>query len=221
MTIACSDLAGYIHRMIRRTALLFLFLASIHAHAQNATITSFRYNTMDTAYSIYGDTSTVYVYKGADGGLAVIPTADTMYRHSVAAINEQLNCTIENLNVDGTANDGSKERIVGFPDRKLKNVLADGKFGLLVSVEVRMTAGWKKNPAGRGPSVRTFDMKVIVETYDGRGNRTAKYMDGATPEQVSNSIPWQAGYDRNTGLTGNQIMDLYVVALKNALNTKR
>ena len=71
MTIACSGLAGYIHRMIRRTALLFLFLASIHAHAQNATITSFRYNTMDTAYSIYGDTSTVYVYKGADGGLAV------------------------------------------------------------------------------------------------------------------------------------------------------
>ena len=125
MTIACSGLAGYIHRMIRRTALLFLFLASIHAHAQNATITSFRYNTMDTAYSIYGDTSTVYVYKGADGGLAVIPTADTMYRHSVAAINEQLNCTIENLNVDGTANDGSKERIVGYAECALAIIGTD------------------------------------------------------------------------------------------------
>ncbi len=191
------------------------------ATAQNATITRFRYWTADTAYSIYGDTSTVYVYKGADGGRAMVPTADTMYRHSVAAIDQLLNCSIETLNVDGTAPDSGKERITGFPDRKLKNVLADGKYGLMIDVEVRLTAGWKKNPAGRGPNVRTFDMNVIMETYDGRGNRTAKYMDGAKAEEVTNSEAWQTGYDRKTGLTGNQLMDLYVVALKNALSTKR
>ena len=191
------------------------------AEAQNATISRFRFETMDTAYSIYGDTSTVYVYKGADGGRATVPTADTMYRHSVAAINKLLNCTIETLNVDGSVSDGGKERITGFPDRKLKNVLADGKYGLIIDVEVRLTAGWKKNPAGRGPNVRTFDMNVIVETYDGRGNRTAKYMDSAKAEDATNSEAWQTGYDRKTGLTGNQLMDLYVAALKNALSTKR
>lgn len=207
--------------MPHRLFLLPFLICTLNASAQNATITRFRYSTMDTAYSIYGDTSTVFVFKTADGQRATVPTADTMYRHSVAAIDKLLHCSIETLNVDGTVNEGGPERITGFPDRKLKNVLADGKFGLMVEVDVRMTAGWRKNPAGRGPNVRTFNMQVTVLTFDGRGNRTSKYMDGARSEDVKLSEAWQMGYDRKTGLTGNQIMDLYVLALKNALATKR
>lgn len=207
--------------MTRLALLLSLFLAARALNAQNATISRFHFWTADTAYSIWSDTSTVYVFNGPDGAVATVPTADTIYNYTITELNKALDCTIETLNVDGTIADGGPERITGFPDRKVKHILADGKFGLIVEVEAQMTATWRKPPSGRGPNVRAFSLRVTVETFDGRGNRTAKYMDRATHDQVTDSKAWQTGFDRRTGLTGAQLFDLYKLALKNALATKR
>lgn len=214
--------AVYFHAMIRTSALLLFVLAAGLAQAQNATISRFRLWTADTAYSIWSDTSTVFVYKAPDGSTATVPTADTMYAHTVAELNKRLDIRLENLNVDGTVQSDGKERITGFPDRKVKAVLADGKFGLVVEVEVTVLAISRKseNPRKKTPD-RSIEMKVTVETYDGAGNRTAKYMERTRASDLKRPAGWQPGYDEKIGLTGNQVMALYTEALENALNTKR
>lgn len=206
----------------RILGLLYFVLASSFLHAQNATISRFRFWTADTAYSIWSDTSTVFTYKAADGSVATIPTADTIYNHTIAQLEKRLDIRLENLNVDGTAGGEGKERITGFPDRKVKAVLADGKFGLVVEVEVTVFSVLRKseNPRKKTPD-RSIEMKVTVETYDGAGNRTAKYMERTRAADLKRPAGWQPGYDEKIGLTGNQVMALYTEALENALNTKR
>ena len=191
-------------------------------HAQNATISRFRFWTADTAYSIWSDTSTVFVITAPDGSRATIPTADTMYNYTVAKLNKRLDITLENLNVDGAAMSDGHERITGFPDRKVKTVLADGKFGMVVEVEVTVSAVFRKseNPRKKTPD-RFIDMRVTVETIDGAGKRTAKYMERTAAADMKQKQLWQPGYIPEVGLTGNQVMALYTEALENALNTKR
>lgn len=208
--------------MIRTTALLLFALATAHAQAQNATISRFRWWTADTAYSIWKDTSTVFVYTAPDGSKATIPTADTIFNYTWQQLNKRLDIQLEPLNVDGTMEDDGKERITGFPDRKVKAVLADGKFGFVVEVEVTVFAILRKseNPRKKTPD-RSIEMKVLVETYDGAGNRTAKYMERTRAADLKQPLGWRPGYDEKMGLTGNQVMALYTEALENALNTKR
>jgi len=202
-------------------ASIFL-LQVVGAHAQNATISRFRFWTADTAYSIWSDTSTVFVYKAPDGSMATVPTADTLYNHTVAMLNKRLDITLETLNVDGTVSGDGKERIIGFPDRKVKAVLADGKFGMVVEVEVMVSAIFRKseNPRKKTPD-RFIDMKVTVETIDGAGKRTGKYMERTAATDLKQKQGWLPGYDPDMGLTGNQVMALYTEALENALNSKR
>ncbi len=204
---------------------LLLAAASLLAcalHAQNATIARFRFWTADTAYSIWKDTSTVFVYKAPDGSQATIPTADTLFNYTCAQLNKRLDITLEALNVDGTVQSDGKERITGFPDRKTKAVLADGKFGMVVDVEVVVSAVMRKseNPRKKTPD-RSIEMKVQVETIDGAGNRTGKYMERTRAVDLKQPLGWKPGYDEKMGLTGNQVMALYTEALENALNTKR
>lgn len=206
-----------------RKALLFTALSGCFvAQAQNATISRFKFWTADTAYSIWSDTSTVVTFKTADGSTTTVPTTDTIYTYTVEQLNKRLDIRLENLNVDGTAGDDGKERITGFPDRKVKAVLADGKFGMVVEVEVTVFAVLRKseNPRKKTPD-RSIEMKVTVETYDGAGNRTAKYMERTRAADLKRPAGWQPGYDEKIGLTGNQVMALYTEALENALNTKR
>lgn len=208
--------------MTRRYLFLGLVVLAMAGHAQNATISRLKFWTSDTAFSIWSDTSTVYHYTAPDGSKASIPTADTLYRHTVAVLNKRLDITLENLNVDGRARSDGKERITGFPDRKVKSVLADGKFGMVVEVEVMVSAIYRKseNPRKKTPD-RYIGMKVTVETFDGSGKRTSKFMEQTEAKDLKQKQHWQPGYDPEVGLTGNQVMALYTEALENALNTKR
>jgi hypothetical protein len=206
-----------------RPLLLFAAVAlSCTINAQNATISRFRFWTADTAWSIWSDTSTVFVYKAPDGSKATVPTADTIYDYTIAQLNKRLDIHIENLNVDGTVKDESKERITGFPDRKVKAVLADGKFGMVVEVDIMVSAIYRKseNPRKKTPD-RYIEMKVTVETFDGAGNRTSKYMERTAAADLKRKDLWQPGYVPEMGLTGNQVVALYTEALENALNAKR
>lgn len=209
--------------MIRYPLLLTSLLAAASiVNAQNATISRFRFWTADTAYSIWSDTSTVYSYKAADGAMATVPTADTLFNYTCQQLNKRLDIKLEALNVDGTMAGEGKERITGFPERKLKAVLADGKFGLVVDVEVIVFGVLRKsdNPRKKTPD-RSIEMRVTVETYDGAGHRTAKYMERTRAADLKRPAGWQPGYDEKIGLTGNQVMALYTEALENALSTKR
>lgn len=208
--------------MTRPLLLLVSLVCAVALHAQNATISRFRFWTADTAWSIWSDTSSVFTWKTVDGSVATVPTADTLYRYTVAMLNKRLDITLENLNVDGKAQSDSKERITGFPDRKLKTVLADGKFGMVVEVEVMVSAIYRKseNPRKKTPD-RFIEMKVTVETFDGAGKRTSKYMERTAAADLKQKQFWQPGYVPEMGLTGNQVMVLYTEALENALNTKR
>ena len=208
--------------MTRLSVLLPMALAASFVHAQNATISRFRFWTADTAFSIWTDTSTVFVIHAPDGSKATVPTADTMYNYTVAKLNKRLDITLEKLNVDGTAMSDGHERITGFPDRKVKTVLADGKFGMVVEVEVTVTAVFRKseNPRKKTPD-RFIDMRVTVETIDGAGKRTAKYMERTAAADMKQKQLWQPGYIPEVGLTGNQVMALYTEALENAMNSKR
>lgn len=208
--------------MIRKLLLCASVLATAALHAQNATISRFRFWTADTAFSIWTDTSTVFQYKAPDGSMASVPTADTIYDHTIARLNKHFDITLETLNVDGTAAGDGKERITGFPDRKVKAVLADGKFGMVVEVEVVVSAIFRKseNPRKKTPD-RFIGMKVTVETFDGAGKRTSKYMEHTEAKDLKQKQYWQPGYEPEIGLTGNQVMALYTEALENALNSKR
>ena len=208
--------------MTRKLLLCASVLATAALHAQNATISRFRFWTADTAYSIWTDTSTVFLYKAPDGSMASVPTADTIYNHTIARLNKHFDITLETLNVDGTAASDGKERITGFPDRKVKAVLADGKFGMVVEVEVIVFAPFRKseNPRKKTPD-RFIEMRVTVETIDGSGKRTGKYMERTAATDMKQKQLWQPGYEPEVGLTGNQVMALYTEALENALKTKR
>ena len=208
--------------MTRLSAFLPFVLAASFAHAQNATISRIRFWTADTAYSIWSDTSTVFTFARPDGSMATVPTTDTIYAHTVAVLNKKLDITLEALNADGAAESDGKERITGFPDRKVKAVLADGKFGMVVEVEVNVFAIPRKseNPRKKTPD-RSIEMKVTVETYDGAGNRTSKYMERTRAADLKRPAGWQPGYDEKMGLTGNQVMALYTEVLENAMNSKR
>lgn len=212
----------YFHPMTRSTVLAAFALATSLASAQNATISRFRFWTADTAFSIWTDTSTVFVYKAPDGSKATVPTADTLYKYTVAKLNKRLDITLEALNVDGSEKGDGKERLTGFPDRKTKTVLADGKFGMVVEVEVVVSAIFRKseNPRKKTPD-RFIGMKVTVETFDGAGKRTSKYMEHTEAKDLKQKQNWLPGYEPEVGLTGNQVMALYTEALENALNTKR
>lgn len=208
--------------MLQRLLLLACFSTAFNAMAQNATISRFRFWTADTAFSIWTDTSTVFVYKAPDGSKATVPTADTLYNYTVAKLNKRLDITLETLNVDGSGKGDGKERLTGFPDRKTKTVLADGKFGMVIEVEVVVSAIFRKseNPRKKTPD-RFIGMKVTVETFDGAGKRTSKYMEHTEAKDLKQKQYWQPGYEPEIGLTGNQVMALYTEALENALNTKR
>lgn len=199
-----------------------LFLHVVGANAQNATISRLRFWTSDTAFSIWSDTSAVFTYRAPDGSTATVPTADTLYAHTIAELNKRLDIKLEALNVDGTVRPEGQERITGFPDRKVKAVLADGKFGMVVEVEAIVFAIFRKseNPRKKTPD-RFIEMKVTVETFDGSGSRTGKYMERTAAADMKRKDLWQPGYDPQIGLTGNQVMALYTEALENALNTKR
>jgi len=208
--------------MKRNSLLAILVPLALAASAQNATISRFRFWTADTAFSIWTDTSTVFLYKAPDGSMASVPTADTIYSHTVAKLNKHFDITLETLNVDGTVAGDGKERITGFPDRKAKAVLADGKFGMVVEVEAIVIAIFRKseNPRKKTPD-RFIEMKVTVETIDGSGKRTGKYMERTAATDLKRKDLWQPGYEPEVGLTGNQVMALYSEALENALKTKR
>lgn len=205
--------------MVRTVLLVATLCFGFLAHAQNATI--FRWWASDTAYSIGKDTSTVFVYQAPDGSVATVPTADRIFNHTCARLNKRLDIQLEPLNVDGTVEDDGKERITGFPDRKLKAVLADGKFGYLAEVEVTVFRVLRKseNPRKKTPD-SSIEMKVTVETYGGAGDRTAKYMERTRASDLKQPLAWKPGYDEKIGPTGNQVMALYTEALENALNTK-
>ena len=80
--------------MTRLTLLLVSFLTAAASFAQNATISRFRFWTADTAFSIWSDTSTVFLYTAPDGSKASIPTADTIYNYTVAKLNKRLDAVI-------------------------------------------------------------------------------------------------------------------------------
>jgi hypothetical protein len=197
------------------SALLF----TLGASAQNATISRFRFTTADTAYSIWGDSTTVFRYTGPDRSMRSTRTADTLFSYTQATLERRLRIKLEEQHVDSTPDERSKEKLTGFPNRKLKEVRADALFGYIVEVDVVVYRVFEpvKDKRRKGQFDKKVEMQVTVETYDGAGNQTAKYK-ARTAAKDTNKRSWANGLDPKVGVTGTQLFDLYTVALENAMN---
>lgn len=208
-----------------RTTLFFamMVLAVTISKAQSNAITSFSLMfpvSMD--YEFWTDETNDFKYEDENKEIKTIRTIDTLFAYAQKTIGAALQLDLQPQKVEGKVKLNALGKVTGFPNAKLKEAVAAGKYDHIVEVDVTTLSGGA-TVTESGPFAKRkqkVDMIVEITVYDSKGKETARYKKRTRMDEVKTSVAVY-GFSKEITLSGNELYALFVDSLDNALKNKK
>lgn len=198
---------------------LWPFLPVLRAQ-DSATIVKFNLEcTISVDYDIWDDDYTaIFTYENASKRKAVLRTVDTLFSFAQPMIARKLGVLLNKKLVNKESQQSMFGKITGFPNEKVKDVAATGKYKKLIEVFVTVLPGPATTKEKGAVTERKYQIDMIVEVkvYDKDGEPVEKYKKRTRMDEVRQTLEVRGVRDAND-LSGNELFALFALALTNAL----
>ncbi len=204
--------------------LLLVFLKTATAiTAQNAVISKLDFSVMiSTDVEFWDDDSESFKYENADKKTISIRTVDTLFSYAQDVIEKKLKIDLDKKTVASTCKMNGIGKLTGFPNEKIKDAVASGKYDKYLDMNIQILSGGSTTTSD-GPfskKKQKVDMIVEITVYDKNGKETAQYKKRTRMDEVKQSSSL-FGFSNEEALTGNEVFVLFIDALDNALANKK
>ncbi|MBL7792856.1 MAG: hypothetical protein JNK77_11060 [Saprospiraceae bacterium] len=197
----------------------FFLSAGMSLSAQNAVISKLDFSIMiSTDVEFWDDDSELFKYENADKKTTSVRTVDTLFSYAQDVIEKRLNIDLDKKTVAQDSKMNGIGKLTGFPNEKIKNAVASGKYDKYLDMNIQILSGGSTTTSD-GPfskKKQKVDMIVEVTVYDKNGKETAHYKKRTRMDEVKQSSSL-FGFSDEIALTGNEVFALFVDALDNAL----
>lgn len=199
------------------------FLPVLRAQ-DSATVVKFNLEcTIAADYDIWDDDYTaIFTYENEAGRRIIIRTVDTIFSFAQPVMARKFGVPLSKKFVNKESRQSMFGKITGFPNEKVKDVAATGKYKKLIEVLVTVLPGPATVKEKGAVTERKYQIDMIVEVkvYDKDGEPVEKYKQRTRMDEVRQTLEVRGVRDVND-LSGNELFNLFALALTNALANRK
>lgn len=204
-------------------ATAFFLVAGMSLTAQNAVISKLDFTVMISPGSVFwDDDSESFKYENADKKTTSVRTVDTLFSYAQDVIEKKLKIDLDKKTVAADCKLAGLGKMTGFPNEKIKNAVASGKYNKYLDMNIQILSGGSTTTSN-GPfskKKQKVDMIVDITVYDKNGKEIAQYKKRTRMDEIKQSSSL-FGFSDEEALTGNEVFALFEDALDKALANKK